>query len=167
MIQDLNESPCQPVERIWQQPWVVEWTQLLLESYRYWTHHDLIGRNGTPPEQSHQVFESRFVVVSHGMEDEPVLNYGNRAALALWEMNWEELTRTPSRLTAEPLNQAERARMLQRAGRQGFIADYRGVRISKTGKRFLVEGAVVWNVVDARGHQRGQAATFSHWKPIE
>ena len=103
----------------------------------------------------------------HGRQDDPILNYGNHAALALWEMNWDELTRTPSRLTAEPLNQEERAKMLQRAGRQGFIDDYQGIRISKSGNRFFVEGAIVWNVVDAHGRHLGQAASFSHWRFLE
>jgi hypothetical protein len=61
------------------------------------------------------------------------------------------------------VNQAERARMLAQAQTQGFIDDYKGVRISGTGKRFLVEQAIVWNVVGAEGEQIGQAATFSRW----
>ena len=113
------------------------------------------------------MFDSSFVVASHGMQDDPLLNYGNRTALNLWEMSWEELTSTPSRLTAEPPNQDERAQMLQRAAQHGYIDDYRGIRISKTGKRFLVEQAIVWNVVDDQGHKHGQAATFSTWSFLE
>ena len=56
--------------------------------------------------------EQPFVLVAHGTEADPVLNYGNATALALWEMSWEELTRTPSRLTAEAPNREERARLL-------------------------------------------------------
>ena len=41
-----------------------------------------------------------------------MLNYGNRAALTLWEMSWEELTRTPSRLTAEPVARCDGLRDL-------------------------------------------------------
>ncbi len=167
MIHDHSESRDLSVEIIWKQPFVVEWTQFLLDSYHHWLNHELIGRRGNPQEQSHQLFDSPFVVVSHGLQDDPILNYGNRAALALWETTWDELTRTPSRLTAEPLNQVERGRMLKRASQHGFIDDYRGIRISKTGKRFLVEGAIVWNVVDPNGRQLGQAATFSQWKFLD
>jgi hypothetical protein len=102
-------------------------------------------------------------VVSHGTEDDPVLNYGNRVALELWEMPWQRLTQTPSRLTAEPMNQAERAGMLSRAREKGYIDNYRGVRITATGRRFLVERAIVWNVIDEHGTRVGQAATFSQW----
>ena len=73
------------------------------------------------------------MLVSHGTEADPVLNYGNDAAQALWEMSWAELTRTPSRLTAEAPNREERARLLEAVTRQGFIDDYSGVRILKTG----------------------------------
>jgi hypothetical protein len=147
----------------WADPAVIRWNQLLLDSFRRWLGRDLIERKGNPEEQAGALYQAPFVIVSHGMEADPILNYGNRVALELWELDWERFTKTPSRLTAEPVNQSERARMLARAREQGFIDDYRGVRISGTGKRFLVEQAIVWNVVGAEGEQIGQAATFSRW----
>jgi hypothetical protein len=78
-------------------------------------------------------------------------------------MTWEQLIKTPSRLTAEPVNRAERQWMLEQALVRGFIDTYRGVRISRTGRRFLVENALIWNVLDAHHFPVGQAATFSHW----
>ena len=127
---------------------------------------DLIERIGTPRDQAMAMFEAQLIIVSHGMEADPILNYGNRRALELWEMDWDELTRTPSRLTAESGEQAEREAMLAQAARDGYIHHYRGVRISRTGRRFLVEGAVVWNVVDVEGHKQGQAATFATWTDL-
>ena len=151
----------------WQLPNVVTWAQLLLDSYRHWLGKELIERDGTLDEQAQRLFKCPCIVVSHGLQDDPVLNYGNREALMLWEMDWPQLTSTPSRLTAEPINQAERAEMLRRAESHGYIDDYRGIRISKTGKRFLVEDAIVWNVVDAQGVKHGQAATFSRWSYVD
>ena len=148
----------------WADPAVIRWNQLLLDSFRRWLGRDLIERKGSPEEQARALYHAPFVIVSHGMEADPILKYGNRIALDLWEMDWDRFTKTPSRLTAEPVNQAERARMLALAQEKGFIDDYKGVRISGTGKRFLVEQAIVWNVVDATGKQQGQAATFSKWK---
>jgi hypothetical protein len=123
---------------VWKEPAVVAWNQLLLDSFRRWVGRELIGRTGPAEEQALVLFTAPFVVVSHGTEEDPVLNYGNRVALDLWELDWEQLTRTPSRLTAEPMNRDERERMLARAAAQGFIDDYRGVRISSKGRRFLV-----------------------------
>lgn len=147
----------------WQTPSLLAWTQLLLNSYCHWTGKDLIDRGGTEMDQSERLFFAPFVVVSHDSQSDPHLNYGNHRALALWEMDWEKLRNTPSRLTAEPMNRAERARMLEQAANRGFITDYRGIRISRTGRRFLVEQATVWNVLDATSTPCGQAAMFSNW----
>jgi hypothetical protein len=144
-------------------PAVVQWTQLLLASYRRWIGKELIERHGSREADARALFESPLVVVSHGTEADPILNYGNRTALNLWEMTWDELTKTPSRLTAEPMNRAEREGMLEQARIRGFIDTYRGVRISASGRRFLVENALIWNVVDGGHRPLGQAATFSRW----
>lgn len=148
----------------WENPEVVQWCQYLLDSYVHWVKQELIDRNGTPLEQAERLFNSPFVVASHDAEDDPILNYGNQTALNLWRMDWEEFTRTPSRLTAEPVNREERARMLEQARTQGYIADYRGVRISSTGTRFLVDQAIIWNIHKPDGTAIGQGATFSAWK---
>lgn len=79
-------------------------------------------------------------------------------------MSWDELTRTPSRLTAEAPNREERARLLAAVTQNGFIDDYSGVRISKTGRRFKISRATVWNLLDANQNYFGQAAMFSEWK---
>ena len=120
------------------QPWrdaaIVHWTQHLLDSYRRWLGRELIERSGEPERHARALFESPLVVVSHGMEADPVLNYGNQTALSLWEMSWDELIQTPSRLTAEPVDQAEREGMLEQARVRGYVDTYRGVRISRTGR---------------------------------
>jgi hypothetical protein len=151
----------------WKEPAMVQWVQLLLDSHRRWTGRELITRGGSPEDQAAELFAAPFVVASHGTETDPILNYGNRMALELWELTWEQFTGTPSRLTAEPVNRTERERMLTQAAERGFINDYRGVRISSTGKRFLVEDALVWNVVDETGRNVGQAATFARWNFLE
>ncbi|TAJ27861.1 MAG: MEKHLA domain-containing protein [Nitrospirae bacterium] len=147
----------------WKEQTMVQWVQLLLGSFHRWTGRELISRTGRPEDQAAALFAAPFVVVSHGAEEDPILNYGNRVALDLWELDWKPFTKTPSHLTAESVNRAERKRMLAQAASRGFIDDYRGVRISSSGRRFLVEKAMVWNVVDEAGKKLGQAATFSRW----
>jgi len=150
-------------DQVWARQAVVEWSRLLLDSYRQWVGRDLLQRDGEPEAQARALYLAPFVVVSHGTEEDPVLNYGSHLALTLWEMTWEELLRTPSRLTAEGVNRAEREWMLEQARTRGYVENYRGVRISTRGRRFLVENAIVWNVVDETGRRLGQAATFSQW----
>ena len=142
------------------------WIRWLLDSYAFWLKRELIDRTGTLEEQGERLFVAPFVVASHARAEDPILNYGNQQALALWEGAWEEFTGIPSRLTAEPANQTERARMLEQVTTHGFITDYQGIRISRTGRRFLVKQATVWNILDDHGTIQGQAATFSRWEPL-
>jgi hypothetical protein len=154
------------MNQVWQTDSVIAHTRVLARSYRKWTGDDLLPGLFNPPGLAKNIFHAPFVVVSHGTEADPVLNYGNAAALALWEMSWEELTRTPSRLTAEPPNREERARLLEVVNQNGFIEDYAGIRISKSGRRFKISSATVWNLVSEKGEPLGQAATFDRWEFI-
>lgn len=145
----------------------IEHTRILLDSYRHWTGTDLVPRTGSAAEQSVALFEAPFVVVSHGTQADPILNYGNRTALTLWNMTLGELLKTPSRLTAEPMHRDERARLLERTRQNGYVDDYQGIRVSKTGRRFRIDRATVWNLIDPAGQPVGQAATFSEWQFLE
>lgn len=149
------------------QPWQaqnwIEHSQILLSSYRRFLGEELVLRVGSDEAQSQALFEADFVVVSHGMQTDPILNYGNQAALNLWEMDLDTLLQTPSRMTAEPVHRDERARLLERTSRDGYVDDYRGIRIASTGRRFLIEKAIVWNLLNDNDERVGQAATFSDW----
>lgn len=140
----------------------------IIASFRHFLRRDLLTTAvDAPPEaQARALYFAPFVVVSHGTEADPVLNFGNQAALNLWEMDWAALTSTPSRLTAEPVERAERARLMAEVTRNGYIDNYRGVRISRTGKRFRIERAIVWNLLDEHGAACGQAATFDNWQTL-
>ncbi len=150
----------------WQQPAIIAHTQILLDSFAHWLQRPLYPVSGTPEQQAEALFFAPFVVVSHGTQIDPILNYGNQMALELWEMDWATLIQTPSRQTAEPLHQAQRAEMLNRSLAQGFIDNYSGIRITTTGHRFQIKEAIVWNLRDASGLLHGQAATFSQWQFI-
>jgi hypothetical protein len=78
-------------------------------------------------------------------------------------MDWEEITRLPSRYSAEPLAREERMRLLQRVERYGYVDDYSGVRIAKDGRRFMIQNATVWNLIDEKGQRCGQAAMIREW----
>lgn len=150
----------------WREPRLLAHARIVLDSYRRLLGVELVERCDDPVEQARRLFEAPRVVVSHGTEADPILNYGNRTALALWETDFASLTQLPSRMTAEPMERDERARLLERTAREGFVDDYRGVRISTTGKRFRIDRAVVWNLTDDQGHKVGQAATFARWEPL-
>ncbi len=114
-------------------------------------------------ELAQRLYEAPFVVVSHGTQVDPILNYGNATAQRLWELSWDELTSMPSRLTAEAPLREERARLLAAVTSQGFIDDYTGIRMTRSGRRFKISLATVWNLVTLDGQHYGQAALFSEW----
>jgi|SRR5659263_53373 len=148
-------------------PLIIKHIEYLLNSYLRWTGRELIPPASSPIERTKVLFDQPFVVLSHGAEADPILNYGNKAALGLWELPWDEFTEMPSRLTAEHINREDRDRLLEEVRRNGFIDTYRGVRITGRGRRFLIERGTVWNIVDEKNRYVGQAATFSKWKYIE
>jgi hypothetical protein len=153
------------MEQPWQSDFVLKHSTVLACSYRHFTGGELLpGVAGTARDFAQALYHASFVVVSHGTEADPVLNYGNAAALNLWEMTWGELTRTPSRLTAEAPNREERTRLLAAVTARGWIEDYSGVRIAKTGRRFRIARATVWNLLAESGAPCGQAAMFREWE---
>jgi hypothetical protein len=140
--------------------------QLLLTSFRQLTGRTLLPSSLAPSQAARELYFAPFVVLSHDGATDPLFTYANRAAQNLFEMPWEEIVGMPSRYSAEPLLRKERQRLLERVASDGFIDDYRGVRISRTGKRFLVRNATVWNLLGSNG-PLGQAATFAEWTPMD
>jgi hypothetical protein len=132
-------------------------------SYRHLLLKELIPGVQSAEQFARQLFHAPFALVSHDTTGDPVFNYANLKALALFELSWEDFTRLPSRLSAEPVNRAERERLLAEVTAKGYIDHYEGVRISSTGKRFLIRNAVVWNLADKNRGYKGQAAWFNEW----
>jgi len=131
----------------------------LLESYRRYMHRTL----ASPKE----LYGAPFVVLAHGTELPPILWYGNAKALELWEMDFADFTQMESYKTAEPGLRDARERLLREVTLQGYSAGYRGIRITRTGRRFEIDQATVFNIIDKAGKNLGQAATFDRWHWLE
>jgi hypothetical protein len=147
--------------------WLARHVRLLRESYHHWTGLDLIPASINDAQAVTTLDTADFAVVSHGTEPDPIFNYGNPCALKLFEMDWDHFTHLPSRLSAEPLVQSERDRILQRVTQHGYIDDYTGIRISSTGKHFRIRNATVWNLLDEFGAYYGQAALLRDWQALQ
>jgi hypothetical protein len=137
--------------------------QLLRDSLRTLNGRDLVEAGTAPAEFARQIFYAPFVVLSHNSDPDPILTYANLACMRLFAMDWHQIVKTPSRYTAEAPVREERERLLARVTADGFIDDYTGVRVSATGRRFMIENATVWNLQDSHGRYCGQAATFNRW----
>lgn len=138
--------------------------EMLCASYYHWTGKFLLEGNVGKEYAMKELFNAPFAVVSHGIQPDPVFNYGNQQALKLFEMSWGEFTALPSRLSAETSNQEERAKLLEMVNYQGFMDDYSGVRIAKSGRRFMIKKATIWNLLTAEGLYCGQAALIRDWE---
>jgi hypothetical protein len=132
-------------------------------SYRRFLGTGLALAKANDKSQAEALFYAPFVVVSHTNATDPVFNYANLKALELFGFSWEEFTRLPSRLSAEPIHQQERDKLLFEVSQKGYLASYQGIRITKNGRKFLIKNAVVWNLLDNDGNYAGQAARFEEW----
>ncbi len=147
--------------------WLSTHSARLANSLARLTGKQLIPEDTAGQSPADWLFSAPFSIVSHGTEADPIFNYANRTALHLFEMNWQEFTELPSRKSAEPVHRDERARLMASVQSRGYIDNYGGIRISKTGRRFRIENAIVWNVLDEDGTVIGQAAMFDRWTPVE
>ncbi len=138
---------------------------LILASHQQLTGQALLPLPGEG-DVGRALYDAPFVVLAHDSAPDPLFFYANRRAQQLFEMTWEELVALPSRQSAEPLVREERQRLLEQVARRGYIDDYSGIRVSKSGKRFRIEAATVWNLLDGAGQVVGQAATFADWFPL-
>ena len=163
MIQHQNDRSSETAETEWQRHGWEAQTQTLLDSFHRLVGRDLLPRTGDPADEAKRLFQAPFVVVSHGTEVDPVLNYGNHTALQLWEMTSEQFVVTPSRLTAESTHREARERLLEATMRLGYVVGYEGIRVSATGRRFLIQNGIIWNLTDRERRRLGQAATFDRW----
>jgi hypothetical protein len=150
-------------------------SHLLMNSYQHWTGEPLLAKNRL---SDHKLADSRdavralmnapFAIASHQAGDDPIFNYANHQAFALFKMTPEEMLGLPSRYSAEPMLREARAELLHQVATHGFIENYAGVRIAKDGSRFLIEQATVWNVVDVKSPKQvlGQAVIIKAWHAL-
>eukprot|EP01134_Creolimax_fragrantissima_P000486 CFRG0486T1 len=136
--------------------------RLMSDSYTKLTGRDLIPNSKilSDAELSVRLKELPDVVLlSHGVQNDPIMNYGNDAALAQFETNWEEITSMHSKYSAEAGNREEREEFIKRVESCGFADNYQGVRMSAKGNRFNIN-ASLWNLTTSDGTRTGQAAVF-------
>ena len=110
--------------------------------------------------------QAPFAVLAHNVAPDPVFMYANKAAQQRFGYSWDEITQLPSRLSAEAPNREERQRFLERVQRLGYETGYKGVRITRSGQRFMIEEATLWQLVDDEGNLRGQAVEIPRTSDI-
>ncbi len=152
--------------KIWQTKEIIEWSQIILNSYSDLLKDELIDRDTDKLNQAKNLYYADFVVFSHNTDTDPLYNYGNKMGLQLWEMDWQQLMATPSRTTTQPLLREEREKLLNQTESQGYVTNIQGIRISAQGTKYQIDDITTWNLKDNQGKDCGQAATFSQWQII-
>ena len=80
------------MDLVWQTEFGLRHSDCLARSYRHFTGRELAldARPDDTRSLARRIYEDTAIIVSHGTEPDPILNYANAAALALWEMSWAE-----------------------------------------------------------------------------
>src|SRR5699024_9640502 len=135
---------------------VTPWIHAAARSYAELRGEDLFEGGGVDVLAAAE--KSSFALLMHNGGSDPIFQYANRTARALFGYTLAEFRRLPSRFSAEPDRREAREHMLQEAARRGYFDGYRGVRIAKDGRRFRIVDAVIWQIQNAEGAVIGQAA---------
>ncbi|RZT41716.1 MEKHLA domain-containing protein [Cupriavidus agavae] len=140
---------------------------LLTGSYERLLGKPLVPGDLSPTAAAAWLYEEApFAILAHNTAPDPVFVYGNKAAQRRFGYDWDEITALPSRLSAEAPNREERQRFLERVQRLGYEAGYQGVRITKSGHRFMIEEATLWQMIDADGVLHGQAVIIPRTRDL-
>jgi PAS domain-containing protein len=142
----------------------LDFFHLLSGSYTRLTKQTLVPADLDASTAAAWLYEDApFGVLAHNTDADPRFIYANITAQKLFEYDWDEFVTIRSRFSAEAPNREERQRLLDAAARDGYMTDYRGLRIAKSGRRFWVENVTLWQLTDENGTLRGQAARLPDW----
>jgi hypothetical protein len=147
-------------------PSVITRSLQMQKSFMKWLNVPLLDA-ASPEILAQMLYEAPYPILSKGPQEDPIFCYANLAAQKLWEMQWNEFTQLPSRLSAPSVDREERQRLIERAAKYGYVDDYAGIRISKSGQRFMIKDTILWKVLDDEGNFIGQAARIGSWDVLQ
>ena len=138
---------------------------IILDSFRRLLGRELIARSGDVVEDARRLFELPLAVLAHDTSPQPLLDWANLAAAQAFDATPNTLIGRPSAETAPPDARTDRGRLFEILAPHGFVTDYRGTRISLTGRRFVIADVSVLELRDAAGNPAGHAAVIGKTSP--
>lgn len=146
-------------------PCFIARAQEILDSYRRLLGRELVDRSGDAAEDARRLFDLPLAVLAHDTAPQPLLDWANRAAARAFDATPESLLGRPSAATAPADAVADRGKLFDTLARDGFVTGYSGVRVSLTGRRFVIDDVAVFKVTDAAGRPAGHAAVIGATRP--
>jgi hypothetical protein len=138
------------------------WIQLSSDSLKKVTGRslfDYMDDSVTEPSQVHG--HERYAVLSHGVQDDPIYCYFNKAAFLQFQFSEDEVYRLPSRYSApDGAARESRAADVQQAVAKDVKELGSVIRQTKHGDLFEMVNVILWNVYDKNGERVGQTAFY-------
>lgn len=153
----------------WQETEVIMNNLLLVESYSRNVGRPLLEGDVDMADIAQALWDAPFVLLAHdlpeaGSQGQPVFSYANRAALDLFEAEWDDLVGQSSSISADADAQEDRSNALGKALEGGKAEDVTGWRRSLKSTRFQIKGATVFNISSPTGEVLGQGAKIGQWE---
>jgi PAS domain S-box-containing protein len=136
---------------------------LLAESYEKVVGEPLVPEGMPGDAAAAWLYEAPFGLLAHDTSADPLFVYANHTAQELFGYTWDEFVGLPSRLSAGGQAREERRAFMESVRRQGYASNYRGPRITKSGRQFWIEDTTVWNLLGPESQLVGQAALIRNW----
>lgn len=134
-------------------------TSLLCSSYRQLLGKPLIAEAQGETDPGFWLYhDAPYAVLAQNACADPAFVYANITAQRYFEYSWEEFSGLPSRLSASSGDREARDRLMAGVLRDGYVEGYRGLRESKSGRRFWIDDVTIWNLSGTDGDIQGQAA---------
>jgi hypothetical protein len=103
---------------------------------------------------------TRFGIMSHGVQADPVFNYANLAALELFKYSINDLCKLPSRYSTLPHLEQDRDNTLKEIAKSDYGYIHDGMRQTSEGRVILTSEILYWVVYDDDGTRIGHAAVY-------
>ena len=142
------------------------WITLTSHSLQQQTGQSLLERMQVS-SIAHVHSHERYAVLSHGIQDDPIYNYFNTAALATFGYPETQVYQLASRYSAPPghLRLARDAEIQSTTTQANVVRCIpTAIRQDKNGKQFVLCDLILWNVYDEEGQRVGQTALFDREK---
>lgn len=145
--------------------------ELIESSYRG-LFGDSLGEGADLAERARWVYlDAPFSLLAYetsgDTSGERKFTYANSTAQRCFEYSWDELIGMPSQELAPKDQRPNRDLLISQVEQRGYVRDIRGIRVAKSGRLFMVEDVLVWNLMDAAGLWCGQAAKFPRWSSVD